>query len=92
MDSEDIVVCKGRVIKVEEVPMRNGVAPHTETLIDFTEDAKLLNPSSSSYNGPTPLKQLSMMAELKYGKQYEVVLREVRPELALNSNARQFQE
>lgn len=89
-DDKDIVVCVGKVIKVEEVPMRNGVSAHTETLIDFIDDAKLMQPSG--YNGPTALKQLVMMAELKYGKKYEIVLREIIPKVVSAKNDRKFQD
>lgn len=86
---DEIVVCVGKVMKVEEVPTKNGIVSHTETLIDFTDDAKLLQ--LGGYNGPAPLKQLVMMIELKYGKQYEVVLREIKPKMALSGNNRKIQ-
>lgn len=89
-DNEDIVACVGKVVKVEEVPVRNGIVAHTETLIDLTEDAKLLSPGGI-YSGPVPLKHLVLMAELKYGKRYEIVLREVKPKLVDTRNGRRIQ-
>lgn len=90
-DENDIVVCVGKVIKVEEVPMKNGIAAHTQTLIDFTDDAKLMS-SGNDYAGPTALKKMTMMAELKYGKKYEVILREIKPKVVSAKNDRKFQE
>lgn len=88
---DEIVVTKGKVIKVEEVPVRNGVPVHTETLIDFSEDGAFF--LESTYSGaPSPIKRIVMRAELAYGKTYEVVLREVAPNIVKTGNGRKFQE
>jgi hypothetical protein len=84
---EEIVVCTGEVTKVEKVPMRNGVAPHNETLIEFDTDSKLFLPNNG-YSNPTAIKTLLMQTELKFGKKYEVILREVKPKTAHKENAR----
>lgn len=91
MDQEEIVVCVGKVTRVEEVPTRNGIAAHTESILDMSDDPKLLS-TGSNYNSPTTLKQVSLIAELRYGRKYEVVLREVKPDLALTKKSRKFEE
>lgn len=86
-EKDEIVVCVGKITKVENVPLRNGIPEHTESLIDFTGDAKLFIPGSS-YGTPSRLEKLAMDAELRYGKKYEIVLREIKPKVALSGNSR----
>jgi len=85
-DLEEVVVGIGEITKIEKVPARAGEVSHTRTLVDFGEGSRFLLPSNYS---DSPVKQLTMKTDLlKYGKQYEVVLREVKPKTAQKNNAR----